>query len=47
MAQRTFTHNGKKYTRISNSKRQELVVTEIKPKTIEKPAEDAGEFKIY
>jgi hypothetical protein len=44
---RTFTHNGKKYTRISNSKRHELVVTEVKPKKIEKPAEDSGEFKIY
>jgi hypothetical protein len=44
---KTFTHNGKKYTRISNSKRHELVVTEMTPKAIEKPAEDAGEFKIY
>ena len=44
---KVFTHNGKKYTRISNSKRHELVVTEITPKKIEKPPEDAGEFKIY
>jgi hypothetical protein len=44
---RTFIHNGKKYTRISNSKRQELVVTEIEPKRVEKSPEDAGGFKIY
>jgi hypothetical protein len=43
----SFVHKGKKYTRISNSKRHELVVTEITPKKIEKPSEDAGEFKIY
>jgi hypothetical protein len=44
---RTFIHNGKKYTRISNSKRHELVVTEIEPKRVEKSPEDAGGFKIY
>jgi hypothetical protein len=44
---KTFIHNGKKYTRISNSKRHELVVTEVKPKKTEKPPQDAGEFKIY
>jgi uncharacterized Zn finger protein len=31
---KTFTHNGKKYTKISNSKRHELVVTEIPIKSI-------------
>jgi hypothetical protein len=44
---KTFIHDGKKYTRISNSKRHELLVSEIPAKNGRKPPEGVGEFKIY